>query len=141
MRKEARKKLLNKIKAKPLSNFDLIRLARKLGVNNFRGVFSRDALPQKPNPVECGVINLSGTAPGTHWVCYIASKPLDICVFYNSYGDLKPPRSLYKYFKSYSNIYFNMRRDQVNYGPAPSLICGHLCLLFFVNMSRLLENK
>ena len=31
-----------------LSNVDLIEAAKKLNINNFRGVFLRDELPKKP---------------------------------------------------------------------------------------------
>ena len=55
---------------KPLSNYDLINWVKHLGIKYFRGIFSRDNLPNKINQKEVGIINLdSRIGPGTHWVC------------------------------------------------------------------------
>ena len=55
---------------KPLSNFDLMEWIKRLGIKNFRGIYSRDGLPKKIKK-ECGIINMDDiTGPGTHWVCY-----------------------------------------------------------------------
>ena len=55
---------------KPLSNFDLMNWVKKLGIKHFRGIYSRDGLPNKIKK-ECGIINLDDIqGPGTHWVCY-----------------------------------------------------------------------
>ena len=55
---------------KPLSNFDLMEWIKRLGIKNFRGIYSRDELPKKIGK-ECGIINLDDIqGPGTHWVCY-----------------------------------------------------------------------
>jgi len=42
---------------KPLSNFQLDDAAKKLKVNNFRGTFVRDDLPNKARVSECGILN------------------------------------------------------------------------------------
>ena len=43
---------------------------KRLGIKHFRGIYSRDGLPNKIKK-ECGIINLDNiTGPGTHWVCY-----------------------------------------------------------------------
>ena len=55
---------------KALSNFDLEGWIDKLGIKHFRGIYSRDALPQSINKKECGTINLDDIkGEGTHWVC------------------------------------------------------------------------
>ena len=60
---------------KPLSNFDLINWVNKLKIKQFRGVFSRDNLPNQINEPEVGIINLDNhIGPGTHWVCYRNDK-------------------------------------------------------------------
>ena len=43
---------------KPLSNFDLIEWVKQLGIKYFRGVFSRDNLPNQIDEPEVGIINL-----------------------------------------------------------------------------------
>ena len=43
---------------------------KRLGIKHFRGIFSRDGLPNKIKK-ECGIINLDDIkGPGTHRVCY-----------------------------------------------------------------------
>lgn len=50
-----------------------------LELNNFRGVFMRQALPDKPYKNECGIINLGEIeSGGTHWTCYLKNGK---CVF------------------------------------------------------------
>ena len=54
---------------KPLPNFDLMDWVDKLNIKHFRGIYSRDGLPQKIRK-ECGIINLDDIqGAGTHWVC------------------------------------------------------------------------
>ena len=43
---------------------------KRLGIKHFRGIYSRNGLPNKIKK-ECGIINLDDIqGPGTHWVCY-----------------------------------------------------------------------
>jgi len=56
---------------RPLTNVELIDSAKKLRIPRFRGIFVRDALPQKPNKDECGILNLDDSSGnGTHWVLW-----------------------------------------------------------------------
>ena len=83
----------------PLSNFDLINWANQLGIKHFRGVFSRDNLPNKINEPEVGIINLdSKIGPGTHWVCY-RNDDEDICEYFDSFG-LLMPNNVLKYLQT-----------------------------------------
>lgn len=99
-----------------------------LNIPNFRGVFMRDSLPCKINEHESGVVNLDSTiGKGTHWVCY--KKQGFNVQYYDSFGNLKPPIELQRYFDSgpyYSEVKYNyfpiQNDDEVN--------CGHLCLDF-----------
>lgn len=88
----------------------------------------RDTLPQHPYKVECGIVNLdSHTNPGTHWVAYV--KKGDTVHYFDSFGNLKPPPELVRYFGSKIKIVYNndsyQTYNQVN--------CGHLCLKFLFN--------
>ena len=57
--------------AKGLTNFEIMKLVRHLNIPNFRGVFPRDGLPDRPNEKECGVVNFNESSePGLHWVAY-----------------------------------------------------------------------
>ena len=54
---------------KPLSSLEIIDAAKKLSLEGFRGVFSRDALHTKTKLNECGILNFdSSSGEGTHWV-------------------------------------------------------------------------
>lgn len=84
----------------------------------------RDSLPQKPWFNESGIINLDNkTGPGTHWVAY--KKRGSRVEYYDSFGDLRPPAEVIRYFRG-SKIYYNYAREQ-NFN---TNICGHLCLKF-----------
>lgn len=94
---------------------------------HFRGVYMRDKLPLKSKPIECGIVNLDDyKGAGTHWVAYVINN--NNCEYFDSYGDLKPPKELVKYFGK-RNIYYNYNKYQ-SYG---SVNCGHLCLQFLQN--------
>lgn len=85
----------------------------------------RDALPFKPHVNECGIVNLDTSfGLGTHWVCY---RKRGVCVeYYDSFGNLRPPPELVRYFGVACNVSYNYSRQQ-SFG---SVVCGHLCLQF-----------
>lgn len=84
----------------------------------------RDTLPAHPRLYETAVVNLdSSLGAGTHWVCY---RKLNRTVqYFDSFGNLKPPTELMRYFDN-CEVYYNYRRVQ-NFD---SVVCGHLCLKF-----------
>lgn len=92
----------------------------------------KDNLPKKIRRNESGIINLdTNTGKGTHWTCYIKNN--NIVTYFDSYGNLRPPKELVKYFLSDShvtNIHYNYTPFQRN-----SYICGHLCLAFLYNLT------
>jgi len=103
---------------------DLEVWADTLGINSFRGVFTRDMLPNVPFKNECGIINLGDIqSGGTHWTSYI--KDGDHVVYFDSYGDAPPPQELKTYLNIPDGILYNFTRIQ-EYDDPP--ICGHLCL-------------
>lgn len=89
----------------------------------FRGVFMRDELPKNPLKLECGIINLdSSSNSGTHWVAY--GKMNDYIEYFDSYGNLKPPKEFIEYMGS------DFRYNYYNFQGKCSYNCGHLCLKF-----------
>jgi hypothetical protein len=87
----------------------------------------RDRLPEKPNIYESAIVNLdTSLGEGTHWVCY--KKIKNKVYYFDSFGNLKPPLELQRYFGD-CDIYYNYSRKQ-SYN---SVICGHLCLQFLSN--------
>lgn len=89
----------------------------------------RDTLPKSPNHTECGVVNLDrNVGSGTHWVAY--KKRGNKVVYFDSFGNLKPPKEFIRYTKN-CKIYFNYDQYQ-DFG---SFNCGHLALSFLYNKS------
>lgn len=88
-------------------------------------------LPEKPNQTESGIINLDSIlSSGTHWTCYFKNN--NSAVYFDSYGDVKPPKELVKYL-NVTNLEYNTDKIQ-NYNDPP--ICGHLCLEFLKQISN-----
>lgn len=89
----------------------------------------RDALPKRPRKYESAIVNLDSIiGGGTHWVCYM--KRSDKVFYFDSFGNLRPPIEIYKYFGPSADIMYNYdRRQSFN-----SVICGHLCLEFLTNV-------
>jgi hypothetical protein len=109
------------------TNVQLERLARRMRIPFFRGVFMRDALPiDGIRENESGIVNLDNTeGPGTHWVAY--AKRGNRAVYFDSFGNLQPPRELTRYLrKNGTTIEYNHIRYQ-HYNQS---ICGQLCLQF-----------
>lgn len=118
---------------KPLNNDELKRYAACLKIPFFRGVFMRNKLPSKIWKNETAIVNLDDTnGPGTHWVCY--KKLMDSVYYFDSFGNLPPPKELKNYFGEIPNIVFNCDRRQRE----DSSVCGHLCLEFLATSVSLL---
>lgn len=105
---------------KALSETNLLDFAKQLKIPNFRGVFMRDTLPDKPLNMECGILNLDiQRGKGTHWTCW--SKNKNNCYYFDSYG-LMPPTEFENYIKS--DLIINTYKIQKE----NDVICGQLCL-------------
>lgn len=91
----------------------------------------RDSLPLKCKELECGVINLdSSNNSGTHWCAYY--KSVQDCIYFDSFGNLPPPKEFICYLGSDCKIFFNYYR----YQDFNTVICGHLCLLFLYEIQN-----
>ena len=105
---------------KPLSNLEIIDLAKKLSLYGFRGVFLRDALPKKAELNDCGILNIdSSSDDGTHWVTWFKEGKNKF--YFDSYG-VQPTGDLIAYLMS--PIFYNIKRVQQN----GEVFCGHLCI-------------
>lgn len=125
------KKLLKHIPRKPLTNYDLIKYVKLLRIPNFRGIFMRDKLPKKINKNESGIVNLDNyNGDGTHWTAYI-KKGKNI-IYFDSYGNLRPPAELITFFHSdnHKNV---VNYNYENYQTFNKTNCGQLCLKFLYN--------
>lgn len=85
----------------------------------------RNGLPKHIWRNETAIVNLDDTnGPGTHWVCY--KKLTDTVFYFDSFGNLPPPKELAEYFEHVPNVVFNYEGRQKK----ATSVCGHLCLEF-----------
>lgn len=109
-------------RTRALTDGDILKYGE--GAIHFRGVFMRDTLPKKPWKNECGVVNLDeNIGPGTHWVAY--RKVREKVIYFDSFGNLPPPKELVNYFKNYE-VYYNYSSFQTY----NTTYCGQLCIQF-----------
>ena len=75
---------------KLLSNIDLLHWVKQLGIKYFRGIYSRDNLPNKIRKLETGIINLDdSTGGGSHWICY-RNVDKQYCEYSDPFGLIMP---------------------------------------------------
>ncbi|OXU16651.1 hypothetical protein TSAR_013133 [Trichomalopsis sarcophagae] len=93
------KKKNKKLPKRALIDYYLLKYVNLMNIPNFRGVFMRNALPLNGCQArESAVINLNdASGPGTHWVAY--RKIGNEVTYFDSFGDLQPPRDLMNYWK------------------------------------------
>lgn len=119
-----------------MTNIELETLASSLKIPYFRGVFMRNQLPKRIRKNESGIINLDHSSGlGTHWTAYV--KRGNCIVYFDSYGNLRPPPEAVVYFMSNNDV------DQIFYNRDPvqkfnAYNCGQLCLKFLYKTSFLL---
>jgi hypothetical protein len=92
----------------------------------------RDALPTRIRGNECGIVNLDdATGPGTHWVAY--AKRGDAAVYFDAFGNLRPPRDLARYLgdNGATAVTYNRRSFQT----FDRRTCGQSCLRFLREIS------
>ena len=120
-----------------LSNFDILKIAKYLKIPNFKGVFTRDQLPEKIGNKESGIVNFNTSKePGSHWVAYFREGSKKI--YFDSFGQVIPTE-IQKYLKTKDEYRNNLpvieRNTDVVQEPN-TVICGHLCLYVLDNLSK-----
>ena len=115
---------------KPLSNFDLMDWVKKLGINHFRGIYSRDGLPHAIRK-ECGIINLDDIqGPGTHWVCY--RNIGNVIEYFDPFALIMPNEALKYFHTSGKRIVYSMDEIQNR----STVLCGYWCLYYLIERQR-----
>lgn len=91
----------------------------------------RNTLPKKVKRIECGILNLD-INEGTHWTCFLKKNAQ--AVYFDSFGNLRPPKELVLYLNSSGpcKILYNHDRFQ-KYN---AVNCGHLVLNFLFEYSK-----
>jgi hypothetical protein len=82
----------------------------------------RDTLPNTPNHVEYGILNLDSIQnTGTHWTLWYKNE--NDCFYFDSFG-MDPPEEFKSYIRPLPIICSTFRIQETG-----TNICGHLCLL------------
>ena len=112
------------------TNKQLYKAAIHARIPFFRGVFMRDALPSRIHRNESGIVNLDdAVGPGTHWVAY--AKRENDAIYFDDFGNLRPPRELQRYLGKDVSIAYN-RQSYQTYNQS---ICGQLCIRFLCSIN------
>ena len=84
---------------KPLSNIDVLQWVTQLAIKYFRGINSRDNLPNKIHKLETGITNLDDSmGGGSHWICY-RNVDKQYCEYFDPFG-LIMPNEIKNYLKT-----------------------------------------
>ena len=120
-----------------LSNFDILKIAKYLEIPYFKGVFTRDQLPEKLENKESEIVNFNTSKePGSHWVAYFRDGNQKI--YFDSFGQVIPTE-IQKYLKTkeeYQNNLPVIQRNTDIVQEPNTVICGHLCLYVLDNLSK-----
>ena len=116
---------------KPLSNFDIKQWVKQLGIKHFRGIYSRDTLPNQILNNEVGIINLdTRLGPGTHWVAYKNGK--NRAEYFDSFGLIMPNEVMTYLMTSGKPIYYS--GDEIQ--ERDSVLCGYWCLYYLLERQK-----
>ena len=117
---------------KPLSNYELINWVKYLSIKHFRGVFSRDNLPNKIKRLETGIVNLDDSiGKGTHWVVY-RNIDNNLCEYFDPFG-LIMPSEVQAYLQTSGDklVYSSDEIQERN-----SVLCGYWCLYYLLERQK-----
>ena len=122
---------------KGLTILHILKYMELLKVPKFRGIFMRDELPKRINPVECGIVNLSPHEQlGTHWICY--AKVHNTRIYFDSFGR-KTPLEIQKYLKTADEFRNNepvIQSSTIIVQREDTSLCGHLCIFVLTSLIR-----
>ena len=110
-----------------LSNFDIMKIIQSQGVDDFKGVYMKDQLPDK---LERGsyIINLQSSKEGngTHWVCLYYTP--NYSYYYDSFGFVAP---LEVQKKIIPYMYNDLEIQDID-----STACGFYCVAFVLYLNK-----
>ena len=121
-----------------LTNIELHAYARKLKIQNFRGIFMRNTIPSRVNPIECGIVNFNlSDQSGSHWVCYF-KQGVNQRIYFDSFGQvtLDELQIYLKTRREYEMDESVIQRNTDIVQHVNTHVCGHLCLLVLTLLTR-----
>ena len=114
-----------------MSNLDLLNWVKKLGIKHFRGIYSKDVLPDRIKRNEVGIINLdSQIGPGTYWVAYRNNK--NGSEYFDSFGLIMPNEVMKYLMISGKQIFYS--GDEIQ--ERDSVLCGYWCLYYLLERQK-----
>ena len=117
---------------KPLSNTDLLHWVKQLGIKYFRGIYSRDILPEKIHRLETGINNLDDSiGRGSHWVCY-RNVDEQFCEYFDPFG-LIMANEIKTYLKT-SGKKIVYSSDEIQ--ERDTVLCGYWCLYYLLERQK-----
>jgi len=134
-----KKKRRKNIKNTPCGcdNKHTIRSTGETHVPYFRGVFMRNTLPiSGARRNESGIALDDARGPGTHWVTY--AKRDNHAIYFDSFGNLRPPKELVRYFR---NGVTKIEYNRTPYQTYDQSVCGQVCLQFLRMADSMLFNS
>ena len=122
-----------------LTNLDISEYARKLGIQNFRGMFMRNTLPRGvAHHKKCGIVNFTTSQPpGSHWVCYFKDD-MKRRTYFDFFGQTTPVE-IQKYLKTkreYETGKAVIQRNTFIVQHVNIHVCGQLCLFVLTSLTR-----
>ena len=131
LKKKKKKHSIISFVNKPLSNLDLLNWVKKLGIKHFRGIYSKDVLPDRIKRNEVEIINLdSQIGPGTHWVAYRNNK--NGSEYFDSFGLIMPNEVMKYLMISGKQIFYS--GDEIQ--ERDSVLCGYWCLYYLLERQK-----
>ena len=110
----------------------MLQWVTQLGLRYFRGIYSRDNLPDKIHRLETGIINLDdSTGGGSHWICY-RNVDKQYCEYFDPFG-LIMPNDFKKYLKT-SGKKVVYSSDEIQ--ERDSVLCDYWCLYYFLERQK-----
>ena len=114
-----------------MSNIDLKQWVKQLGIKHFKGIYSRDSVPNQILNNEVGIINLdSQIGPGTHWVAYTNGK--NRAEYFDSFGLIMPNEVMTYLMTSGKPIFYS--GDEIQ--ERDSVLCGYWCLYYLLERQK-----
>ena len=90
-----------------MSNIDLLHWVNQIGIKYFRGIYSRDILPEKIHRLETGIINFDDSiGRGSHGVCH-RDVDKQFCQYFDPFG-LITANEIKNYLKNKKDIVFSV---------------------------------
>ena len=110
---------------------DLLHWVKQLGIK-YRGIYSRDNLPNKIHKLETGIINLDDSmGGGSHWICY-RNVDKQYCEYFDPFG-LIMPNEIKNYLKT-SGKKMVYSSDEIQ--ERDSVLCGYWCLYYLLETQK-----